>query len=73
MDGSKVGRGNLERGATWNEFFFWLVRPEQKLLEKLCGILYGGKSLHLLTMGCRARGSSSLGSSSKRFLSGTKL
>ena len=47
----KVRRGNLERA---------LLRLEQTLLEKLCGILYEGKLLNLLTLACRDLGSSSL-------------
>ena len=47
----KVSRGNLERA---------LLRLEQTLLEKLCGILYEGKFLQLLTLACRELGSSSL-------------
>ena len=30
----KVGRGNLERGVTWNEAFLSLLTPEQELLDK---------------------------------------
>jgi len=44
-------QGNLEQG---------LLRLEQTLLEKLCGIVYGGKLLQILTTGCRAHASSSL-------------
>ena len=46
-----VRRGNLERA---------LLRLEQTLFEKLCGILYEGKFLQLLTLSCRDLGSSSL-------------
>ena len=44
-------QGNLEQG---------LLRLEQTLLEKLCGIVYGGKLLQILTTGCGAHASSSL-------------
>jgi len=44
-------QGNLEPG---------LPRLEQTLLEKICGIVYGGKLLQVLTTGCRAHASSSL-------------
>jgi len=44
-------QGNLEQG---------LLRLGQTLIKKLCGIVYGSKSLQILTTGCRARASSSL-------------
>ena len=52
--GNKVRRGNLECEVTWNAY------PQTRTdSEKLCGILYEGKLLHLLTLGCRDLGSSS--------------
>ena len=49
----KVGRGNLERGVTWNRHLSDILAPRRVQQEQLCGTMLEGLSVNLLTVHCK--------------------
>ena len=59
----KVGRGNLERGVTWNETLSWASCTKMGAVRETLRGVVGGKSTYFLVVSCRVPGSNLTGSS----------
>ena len=59
----KVGRGNLERGVTWNETLSCACCTKMGAVRETLWGVVGGKSTYFLVVSCRAPGSNLTGSS----------
>ena len=53
---SKVGRGNLERGVTWNKTLSWASCTKMGAVRETLWGVVGGKSTYFLVVSCRVVG-----------------